>query len=204
MAASPDLSCGWYGSLSDVLLLPKAYWLAAMQEHHRHATHRPAGKKQLSAWDRQFGRLAKELKQLLQVKPAVGNWTIIFGYDWPRWRVKGPDAILLGPAIFVVEFVDEDNYRVLQIRVEELAAIAHDLEQYHAGSRHATVVPLLLLGGTTGLIRREGDVIALSPDCLADVLVVESELESGPRIDPLQWIAAGNSPHPPSSPPPGT
>jgi hypothetical protein len=193
MAAPQNAPCGWYGSFLDFLLLPKAFWLAALQEHYRRFTNRTPDQEQRSAWDREFDILAKELKQFLQVKPALGNWTIIFGYDVPRWQVRGPDVIILGAAIFVLEF--EDQAGALQVHVDQVAASARDLKQYHAGSRQSTIIPLLVPTRAKGLIGRDGDVIILSPDRIADVFTVESEIETGPLIDPAPWIAAGYSPH---------
>ena len=46
------------------------------------------------------------------------------------------------------------------------------------------------------LIIRNEDVIVLSPDHIADVFTLESELEAGPLIDPQAWIAAEYAPLP--------
>ena len=183
---------GWSGTIHDFLVLAKAEWLAALQEHHRRCMNAPADPGRLSAWDDESGILTKELKQLLQVKPALGMYTIIFEYKLPRERSRGPDVIILGASVFVLEFRDAEH--ILLAHVDQVAAYARDLQQHHAGSRQATVVPVLVLARTKELVTRYEDVIVLSPDRIADVFTVESELETGMLIDPVAWMAAGYSP----------
>jgi hypothetical protein len=199
MDAPQNVPCGWSGSIHDFLSLSKAGWLTALQEHHLRCMNRPADQSQLLAWDHEFDLLAKELKQLLQVKPALGTYTTVFEYELPRWRVRCPDVIILGASIYVLEF--EDDARILQAHVDKVAANARDLNQYHAGSQQSTVIPVLVLAGAKELIKRNRDVIILSPDRIADFFTVQSEVETGPLIDPVTWIAAGYSPSP--SPKPG-
>jgi hypothetical protein len=187
--------CGWSGSIHDFLSLAKADWLAALQVHHQRCVNCPADQSQLPEWDHEFDLLAKQLKQLLQVKPALGSCTIIFEYELPDGRGGRPDVIILGACVFVLEF--RDLAEILQTHVDQLEACARDLERYPTGSHQYTVVPILILTRAKELIRRDGDIIILSPDRIADVLTVQSELETGPLIDPVTWITAGYSPRAP-------
>ncbi len=193
--SSQNNPCGWSGSIHEFLSLAKADWLAALQVHHQRCMNCPADPGQLLAWDHEFDLLAKQLKQLLQVKPALGTCTIIFEYELPNERGRCPDVIILWASVFVLEF--RDYAEVLQAHVDQVEACARDLKQYHAGSQQITVEPILILTGANELIRRKDDVIILSPDRIADVLTVQSELENGPLIDPVTWITAG---YPPRSP----
>ena len=186
--------CGWCGSIHDFLSISKTDWLTALQEHHQRCMNCPADQSQLLAWDHEYDLLAKELKQLLQVKPALGSYTIIFEYELPRERGRRPDVIIIGPSIFVLEF--KDYAKILQAHVDQVSAYARDLKHYHAGSQQFTVVPILVLARTKDLITRDDDVIILSPDRIADVFSVESEIETGTVIDPVMWIAADYSPLP--------
>ncbi len=188
MAEKISNPCGWSGTIQNFLSLSKAAWLASLQEHHQRCMNGPADQSQIPAWDHEFDILAKELKQLIQANPALGAYTIIFDYALPRERGRRSDLIILGHAIFVLEF--EDIEKILPAHVDEVAADARDLKHYHAGSHQSTVIPILVLTQTKDLIKRNDDVIVISPNRIADVLTVESELESGSLIDPGMWIAA--------------
>ena len=61
------------------------------------------------------------------------------GGELPRERGRRPDVvILIGGTVLVLEFKD---YRVpLQAHIDQVAAYARDLRNYHAGSRGATLV----------------------------------------------------------------
>jgi DUF2075 family protein len=194
MDAPQNVPYGWSGSIHDFLSLSKADWLAALQEHHQRCMNCPADQSQLLAWDHEFDLLAKELKQLLQVKPALETYTIIFEYELPRERGRRPDVIILGASIFVLEF--KDYAKILRAHVDQVAAYARDLQHYHAGSQQSTVIPTLVLARAKELIKRDDNVIILSPDRIADVFMVESEVETGTLIDPISWISAEYSPLP--------
>jgi hypothetical protein len=194
MAEKIPNPCGWSGSIKDFLSLPKSDWLSALKEHHQRCMNSPADESQILAWNHEFDLLTKELKQLLQVKPAVGAYTIIFEYELPRERGRRPDVIILGPSIFILEF--KDYAKILQAHVDQVAAYARDLKHYHAGSQQYQVIPILVLARTKDLITRRDDVIILSPNRIADVFTVQSEIETGTLIDPTQWITSDYSPLP--------
>jgi hypothetical protein len=182
---------GWSGTTGAFLALTKTGWLAAMQEHYQRSMGSPAGQGQLLAWEHEFELLGKELKQLVQVRPGFADCTLIFDYESPRPRGWHPDLIILAAPVFVLVFRGDE--RVLQAHADQLEAYAEDLRRYHAGSQDSAVVPALVHTKARDLIVREGDVIILSPDRIADFLAVESELESGTLIDAGKWIAAGYS-----------
>jgi len=154
----------------------------------------PADESQILAWDHSFDILQRELKQLVQIKPAIQDYTIIFEYELPRERGRRPDVVILGPCVFVLEF--KDYAKLLQAHSDQVAAYARDLKNYHAGSQSYDVLPILVLARAKDLISRDEDVIVLSPDHIADVFTVEYSLERGALIDPSQWLASEYSPLP--------
>ena len=92
--------CGWFGSIHTFLSLSKSDWLSSLQAHHQRCMNSPADQSQILAWDHSFDILQRELKQLVQIKPAFGNYAIIFEYELPRERGRRPDVIILGPCVF--------------------------------------------------------------------------------------------------------
>jgi hypothetical protein len=154
----------------------------------------PADQSQILAWDHSFDILQRELKQLVQIKPVIGDYTIIFEYELPRERGRRPDVVILGTCVFVLEF--KDYAKLLAAHSDQVAAYARDLKHYHAASHDKTVLPILVLARSKDLIQRDDDVLVISPDHLADVFNLKVELENGPRIDPHQWIDAEYAPLP--------
>ena len=165
-----------------------------MQEHHQRCMTSPADQSQILAWDHSFDILQKEVKQLVQIKPVIGNYTIIFEYELPRERGRRPDVVILGPCVFVLEF--KDYTKLLAAHSDQVAAYARDLKNYHAASHRHTVLPILVLARSKDLIQRDEEVLVISPDHLADVFHLEVELENGPLIDPQVWISAEYAPLP--------
>jgi hypothetical protein len=146
----------------------------------------PADERQKSAWEYSFETLKKELKQLIQLKPDLESYTIIFEYELPRKRGNRFGVIILGASIFILEF--RDNDKIIRADVDQAGASARDLKDHHAESRLYDVIPLLVLSRAKDLIRRNGDVIILSPDHIADYFNVQAELEEGSPIDANAWI----------------
>jgi hypothetical protein len=186
--SSSSTSCGWSGSIQTFLSLPRQDWLTALQEHHQHCMNCPADESQKAAWEHLFEILQKELKQLVQSKPELGNYTIIFEYEFPREQGRRPDVIILGASVFILEF--RDYAKIIRAQVDQVGAYARDLKHYHAESHQHEVVPVLVLARAKDLIKRDKDVIILSPDNIADFFNVQTELETGSLIDPVRWIAA--------------
>jgi hypothetical protein len=192
VTGTPFPPYGWSGTISDFLTVPKTGWLAAMQEHYRRSMGSPAGQDQVMAWEQESGLLSNELKQLVQARPAFDECTLIFDYDAPRPRGWHPDLIILAATVWVVVFRNDEQ--VLQAHADQLEAFAADLHRYHAGAPDSAVVPVLVHTRAKDLIVRDGSVIILSPNRIADFLTVESDVETGTSIDPAAWIAAGYSP----------
>jgi DUF2075 family protein len=186
--------CGWSGAIHDFLQLSKPHWFIFMQEHHQRCMNVPADQGQTLAWDHSFDILQKELKQLVQIKPAIGEYAIIFEYELPRERGRRPDVVILGPCVFVLEF--KDYAKLLAAHSDQVAAYARDLKHYHAASQHHTVLPVLVLARSKDLIHRDEEVLVISPDHIADVFNLEVEQKNGPLIDPQHWITAEYAPLP--------
>ncbi len=186
--------CGWSGTIQTFLSLKKTDWLSSLETHHQRCMNAPADQSQILAWDHSFDILQRELKQLVQIKTAIQDYTIIFEYELPRERGRRPDVVILGPCVFVLEF--KDYAKLLEAHSDQVSAYARDLKNYHAGSQPYTVLPILVLARAKDLIHRDEDVLVLSPDHIADVFTLESELETGTLIDPPLWIAAEYAPLP--------
>jgi len=81
---------GWRGTIHDFLLVPKEEWRSALDRHHTARMNRPADTSQGAAWEQLFDVFKKELKQLVQLKPELEYYTLIFEYESPRGSSGAP------------------------------------------------------------------------------------------------------------------
>jgi hypothetical protein len=181
---------GWRGTIQDFRLVPRQEWRSALDRHHAARLGRPADDHQGTKWERMFDVFTKELTQLVQVKPDLEHYTLIFEYEVPHASVRGPDVILLGSSVFVLEFADCDE--ILEAYVDATNAYACDVQKEHPEPHQAGIIPVLVCARAKNLIRRSGDVIILSPDRIGDFLNVQAELETEIPVDADDWLAAGS------------
>jgi hypothetical protein len=180
--------CGWSGTIQKFLSLSRSEWLAALFRHHQASTNLPADESRRFALERSFDILQKEFKQLMQVKPDLGDYTIIFEYQLPGKKECRPNIIILGASIFILEF--SDGAEIIRSDLDMVDACGHDVKQYHVESHQSDIVPILVLAGAKGLIRRVKEVLILSPEHISDFFNVQAELENKTLIDADRWISA--------------
>ena len=181
---------GWRGTIHDFLLVSRQEWHSALDRHHAARMGRPADDHQEVMWERIFDVFTKELKQLVQVKPDLEYYTLLFEYEVPHASVRGPDMVILGSSVFVLEFADCDE--IIQARVDAAYAYASDVHQHHPDPDKTEIIPVLVCSRVKDLIRRAGDVIILSPDHIGDFLNVQAEIETELPLDADDWLAAGS------------
>jgi hypothetical protein len=190
MAAQKKKPYGWSGTVQDFLVVPRQEWRDALGRHYAARMDRPAADSRFTVWEYVFDILQKELKQVVQVKPELEDYTIIFEYEVPSGSRRGPDVTVLGSSVFVLEFVDCDN--VIQAHVDATDAYARDVQQHHPQPCQDMTVPVLVCTRAKNMIRRSGDVIILSPEHISDFFNVQAELETECPIDAEEWLAAGS------------
>jgi hypothetical protein len=181
---------GWRGTIHDFLLVSQQDWRSALNRHHAARIGRPADDHQGTMWERMFDVFTKEFTQLLQVKPELEHYTLIFEYEVPHASVRGPDMIILGSSVFVLEFADCNE--ILEARVDATDAYACDVQKEHPEPEKAEIIPVLVCARAKDLISRAGDVIILSPDHIGDFFNVQAELETELPVDADDWLAAGS------------
>ena len=186
--AQKNEPCGWYGTIQQFLLCPKAEWQNALAAYQQRRMKSPADEGQKASWEHLFEILQKELKQLVQLKPDLKDYSILFDFELPRSKGKRAEVIILGASVFILTF--REHAQIVRADIDAAAALERDLKQHHPKSHRSDVVPILVLVKAKNLIRRDGDVIILSPDHIADYFNVLAELEDGHLIDAYAWTSA--------------
>lgn len=190
----PSHPCGWFGSIRSFLTISKNDWIGSLKDHHQHCMNSPSDQSQIFAWEHSFEILQQALTNIIQQKPVIETFTIIFEYELPRERGRRPDVVILGPSIFVLEF--KDYAKLLAAHSDQVAAYARDLKHYHAASHHYSVQPFLILARAKDLVQRDEEVLVVSPDHIAEIFSDDTKAESGSLIDPLSWLHAEYAPLP--------
>ncbi len=95
----------------------------------------PIGESQLNAWTDSVRILRTECRQLIERHPESQLWGIILEYELLRERGRRPDLVILtGCSLNVVEFKGRPYAE--QADLDQVAAYARDLAEYHSGSHN--------------------------------------------------------------------
>lgn len=183
---------GWAGTVGEFLSTPVETWRRALTEHHAALMGiRPAGPQE-RAWDAEHAAVASALRASLAATPAVADWGIAFEYELPMEGGRRPDVVVLaGSAVLVLEFKDVAAASVAAI--DQVAAYASDLSEFHEATHGRTVIPIVVLTGTTEIAEPDGDVIVTSGDGLAHYLI---DAYAPGDIDLSTWLHAPYTPLP--------
>ena len=193
-------TCGWSGTVQAFLSAEVSEWRSQLVAHHESRFVDSPSAAQLTAWSRSFAVLRSAFTQLLPLHPPAACWSLIFEYELPRERGRRPDVVVLaGARIFVLEFKDFATIR--SAHIDQVAAYARDLQQYHAASHGREVLPVLVPTRSAGTHETQGSVLVAPPHELAaslTLLAAPAEPHPGeqPDIDLAAWLAADYAPLP--------
>jgi len=147
------------------------------------------------AWSGSIAVMQQQFHRLLDLNAEAADYSIILEYELPREGGRRPDAILLGTGfIAVLEFKDKKYHKPSDI--DQAAAYARDLKNYHSESHLAALYPILVpTRSSTGAVHAPSALIA-PPHCLADEINAISEAHRGPQIDAQKWVQGEYEPLP--------
>ena len=190
-----DSPYGWYGSVSDFLNVNEGAWLESLQAHHLRCMNMPADAAQTAAWRQSFRILKQQFFILISLRRNATGWKAVFEYELPRERGRRPDLVLLATSdIVVVEFKEHDV--PLQAHVDQVAAYARDLKNYHEESHEWSLHPVLVATKYRGSVMTKREVQFASPDSLHTVIHSVVADAAGPYIDPDRWVNSDYAPLP--------
>lgn len=85
--------------------------------------------------------------------------------------------------------------RVLRADVDQVAAYARDLQEYHFESRNRKVTPLLVVTRMKHTLESRGSVLVTSGDCLQEALL-DTLREDTTACDAAAWMSSRYEPLP--------
>lgn len=191
----PEAPCGWCGTVSEFLELSQADLLAALHERHLNVMGMPADGGQIAAWRGEYGILTAVLSEMVRSAPRTSRWVVVFEYELPRERGRRPDVVILtGSQVIVLEF--KESGLLQRAHVDQVAAYARDLSEYHAASHDKLVDPILVLTRAADAMRGVGEVTVVNPEGLLGAIVELERRAPDEPIDAEGWINADYSPLP--------
>jgi DUF2075 family protein len=178
---------GWAGAVSDFLDTRQQDWESDLTSHCVALTGETPSASQRDAWGSEYVVLTNAFMSL-----AVSSWNVVFEFELPFEGGRRPDVVLLaGDAIIVLEF--KGSRAIDASQIDQVAAYARDLREYHAASHWRKVVPVLVSTELVGPDRISGDVTVCGPDSLPDTL---EENRGAGIIDFDEWLHAPYAPLP--------
>lgn len=206
---------GWHGSVADFLVLTEEHFVGTLSAHLRRCMGLGLDGLQLTAWRNEFAVLKSALSAAVARESHAREWHVVFEYELPRERGRRPDVVILtGSQAIVLEFKDAD--RPQPAHIDQVAAYARDLSEYHAASHDKLVDPVLVLtrssdekaGGRDSrgepparLDPREQQpspyrVTITGPASLTDVLLALVARSPAEPLDAEVWLTADYEPLP--------
>ena len=186
---------GWAGRIDSFLELKENELMSSLKRQHDQYLNLPVDESQLLAWNNCFSSITQTLNSLITTLPDAATWHIIFEYALHRERGRRPDVLILAPEqIFVLEY--KDYSIALRAHIDQVAAYARDIANYHGKSQDNPVIPILVINKGYEIDYEENQVYILSPEKLSEKILSFFILEKYQKIDFENWINAEYQPLP--------
>jgi hypothetical protein len=146
----------------------------------------------LEAWIEEIEVLRTAFRDLAISRVDALEWSIVLEYELPLEGGRRPDVIVLGPSkIFVLEFKQDPT--LSRSSLDQVAAYARDLAEYHSESHGIEVIPFLIPTKTFGKSEKRDVVNIISPDKIAATL---DSFSSDTPLNLDSWIKGDYAPLP--------
>lgn len=171
---------------------PKSLIEENLEAHLRGLLGMNAASSQIEAWIEEIDVLKSAFRDLAISRSDSLEWSVVLEFELPLEGGRRPDVIVLGPGkIFVLEFKQDP---ILQrSSLDQVAAYARDLAEYHSKSHGIEVVPFLIPTKTKDKSEIRDVVLVLSPDKIASTLDGYPEDN---KIDLDDWLDGDYAPLP--------
>lgn len=133
--------CCYSNNIVAFLSENKAEWVEKMKTAFSAVVEMPLGEAQVRAWKDCFDVLMEQLPPIAETHP---EFTIVFEYCLPYESGRRPDVLLVSKEqVIVLEF--KQKFHVIHADIDQAAAYARDIHEYHYESRDSKVSSILVL-----------------------------------------------------------
>lgn len=177
--------CCYSNSVSGFLKETESNFIKTMKAAFNDEYVLSLGPEQVAAW--------KDCFKVMQDTPLYDCASIIFEYALPYESGRRPDVLLVTKEhVVILEFKMKN--RILEADVDQVAAYARDIREYHFESRDKSVVPVLVLTRTTDVDEIINDVHVVSADNLS--IIIDDYTEDDTKTDINAWMDSKYEPLP--------
>lgn len=178
-------------TVDNFLEITETEWIQEMKSGFSEAYMLSLGAVQVGVWKDCFHVLRKQLPAFNRSYP---NFNIIFEYSLPYESGRRPDVLLVGNEfVIILEFKKKDS--ILRADIDQVAAYARDIEEYHYESRDKNISPILVVTEISGEYYNEAGVSVCSGDLL-HVALEDSVAGETTACDLKKWINSRYEPLP--------
>lgn len=186
--------CCYANSINGFIAENKSDWIEKMKTVFKSMLEMPLGDSQIRAWKDCFDVLLEQLPPIAATHP---NFDIVFEYCLPYESGRRPDVLLVSKEqVIVLEF--KQNFRVIHADIDQAAAYARDIREYHYESRDRRVDAILVLThadeDTADLDVTTG--VAIAPRTTLAKAISEILEEQNTRADISKWLSSKYEPLP--------
>lgn len=188
------LRCCYKNNVMAFLQESKGDWIEKMKAAFATVVELPLGESQVRAWKDCFDVLQEQLPEIAKTHP---NFDIVFEYCLPYESGRRPDVLLISAEqVIVLEF--KQNFRVIHADIDQAAAYARDIHEYHYESRNCKVSAILVL---THADEQAADIdiatgVAIAPRATLANAIKEKLEKNNTPIDIEQWLKSKYEPLP--------
>lgn len=143
-----------------------------------------------------------QIRILKQATRPLCHGFVLFEYLIPRMGKRADNVILVGDTVIVLEFkVGASRYD--RSAVAQTVDYALDLKNFHAGSQHATIIPVLVATNAPAIETEPnvsadgvGEIRLANAANLSEILTNISKQADSPNALQEDWLRAGYCPTP--------
>jgi hypothetical protein len=189
---SPRITHGWSGSIRAFLDTPASQVELALEYHISTLFAHGASESQQGAWLDEIDVLRNTFRNLSIARQDCLDWSLVLEYELPLEGGRRPDALVLAPGqLLVLEF--KQSPILTRASLDQVAAYARDLSEYHSASHEIPVLPYLIQTSTREISFSKDGVTVISPDLLASYL---HDLPHTTPVDLERWMDGEYAPLP--------
>jgi hypothetical protein len=185
---------GWAGRVRDFLETPDDVIGGNLAAHHVALWLTDPSGSQTTAWSEELAVMRAALSAALVADGDVADaWSVVFEYELPLEGGRRPDVVVLtGRSMAVLEF--KSVAIPSQADLDQVAAYARDLSDYHQESHHRVIRPIVVATRSAPGFAADVDGITISsPEALPAYLL--DVYEPG-TIDLDSWLNSAYEPLP--------
>jgi hypothetical protein len=184
---------GWAGTAADLAAIGVEALLESLSEHHRQLLGLAPSFEQLRVWRQEADVLRSALSDAASAGADVSGWGVVLEFELPLEGGRRPDAVILAnDHVIVVEF--KSATKVEQAHLDQVAAYARDLSEYHGATHGRQVSPVLALPNVSTPPFSRDDVLVTDGASLGPVL--QDLAGDGPPLGLTEWLDAPYAPLP--------